>query len=313
MKKIVIVIIAAVIILAAGIVLFLYLQPRFVWIVEDRFVEAWETVLTGSPFEGTQVIPQSAEEAALRRNWYGCRIGSFQEDGTNEGPVTVYRGLSGSERHEESLVLALDPWLLFRRFTTAPLSREQAENGPGGSGLIYMAGSDEASILAWTAQLLQESPGVFPDDEELWDQTGERLFDNGRFQPGAMTFTWGEILPYLLDEDANVWVYAPLSRIRGLPTFQTNSLEADIFPGQAGWNEFGFQAEILRAASYGNNNNRKKLGDAEEWVAGASLQGRLADTIGWLAAHAETPPFNPVSGNARIIWLTSSYVWEVKN
>jgi hypothetical protein len=223
----------------------------------------------------------------------------------------VYRGLAGSVQYGDALILAVDPWLVFRRFTSPSLSREQAENGPGESGRILTAGSDGAAVRAWTAQVLQEAPGIFPRDRELWEQTGEQLFLGRLFQTGAGTYTWEEVWPLLLDDEETVWVYAPLSRIRQLPVYQTNVLEADVFPGRPVWNEFGFQAEIHRAVPYGSQKNLKKLEAAADRLRDPSFQALTADTLGWIAASPEADPFNPVSGNARIAWLTSSYVWEI--
>ena len=313
MKKIIFIFIGAGILILGGIGLFFHFQPRFVWIVEDQYIEAWETALADSPFAGTHIVQQG--ETNLPRTWYGYSIGSDvipHDSDENEIIVRVYRGLAGQRRYGEALLLAIDPWMVFRRFRSPALSRTIVENGPEGEGRMLLAGSDEAEISSWTAQLLQESPGVFSQDSSLWEQTTEHLFRSRQFQSGARTFSWPEIWPLLINEDEIVWVYAPLSRIRQQPLYETNALEADVFPGRPGWNQFGMQAEILWAAPYGSAKNREKLEAAETWLESAPLQTLLANTLGWIAAHPESPPFNPVSGNARIAWLTSSYLWTTK-
>jgi hypothetical protein len=294
--------------------LFFLLQHKAVWIVEDRYVEVWEKVLASSPspLRGAKVIPLSAEGNAPRFR-YGYIIGSAPQprvSGEDEGPV-VHRRLAETGQDGEALILTVDPWLVFRKFTSPSLSREQAENGPGESGRIFMAGSDRAAVLAWTAQLLQETPGVFSHDSELRERTEDQLFSGRVFQTGAGTYTWEEIWPYLLEDDETVWVYAPLSRIRKLPVYQTNILEANVFPGKPGWNEFGFQAEFLRAIPYGSQKDRKKLEPVANWLRDPFTQSSVADALGVIAAHPESEPFNPVSGSARIAWLTASYVWEL--
>jgi len=110
-------------------------------------------------------------------------------------------------------------------------------------------------------------------------------------------------------------MYVSLSRIRQLPTHETNVLQADIFPGRQNWSSFGFQTDILWAIPYGNEDwkNRERLKPAETWLRSAEFQILLADTMGWLSAHPESPPYNPISGNARIYYLTSSYLWTVKD
>jgi len=289
-------------------------RPRLVWIVEDRFVEAWEQVLPSSPFRKTILTPLSAAGSPLPRHWYGYRIGSRQRPSNPDGddaPIRVYRELTREGRYGEALPLTVDPWLVFRKTSTSSLNREMAERGPVGSGRIFMAGADRLAVRSWTAQLLQEAPGVFSDNEERWNRIGERIFIGRNFQAGALTYTWEEIWPHLLAEDEIVWVYSPLSRIRELPADETENIKADVFPIRPGWNEFGIQVEILWAIPYGSRRNQKKLTSAETWLQSASVQSQLADTLGWLAAHQSTRPFNSVSWNAQKAWLTASYVWEI--
>jgi hypothetical protein len=307
---------AAALVLAVCLGLSILYRPRFVWIVEDQFIEAWEEVLPSSPFRKTKLTPLSAAQSTLPRHWYGYRIGSRQGTGTPGGDnnsIRVYRGLAGQGQYGEALPLAVDPWLVFRKTATSPLNREIAERGPTGNSRIFMAGSDQSAIRAWTAQLLQETPGVFSEDEERWNRIGERLFIGRNFQPGAKTFSWDEIWPHLLEDNETVWVYSPLSRIRQLPLYETNRLEADVFPARPGWNEFGLQAEILWAIPYGSQKNRKKLASAETWLQSAPAQAQIANALGWLAAHQSAPPFNPVSGNAQTAWFAASYAWEMVN
>ena len=292
---------------ATALTLLLIFRAQPVWIVEDRFIAAWETAIADSPLRGAKIIPLSAA-VKERRSWYGYRIATAPpENGAGEGPVRVYRGLRNDRRQGESLLLALDPWLVFRRFTSPVMSREDAENGPAGQ--IYLAGSEAAAIRAWTAQLMQESPGVFSADRELWKQTEERLLDSGMFQSGSRDHGWEDILPHLTVEGAAVWIYAPFSKIRLLAEHETNSLEAGAFPGRPGWNQAGLQAELLWAKPFGRPGNRKKLEAAQAWLQGVSMQSLLADTLGWAAAHPEYSPFNRISVSARNAWRGSSYLW----
>ena len=283
--------------------LFFVTRPQPVWIVEDRYLEAWRITLRDSPLQGARLVPLSAARSALRRSWYGYRISSAPVfSGETESPVQIYHGLPGQVKYNDAIPLVIDPWLIFRRHTSPALSREQAESGSGENGRILIATSDRTAITAWAAQLLQESPGVFPPDAHSWEQMEERILQGPYFH---RTSNWEDIWPDLLQD---AWVYAPLSRIRALPLHETNILAADIFPSRPGWNQFGLQVQIIWAIPFGNKN---ELESAEAWLTSPSFQTILADTLGWLAVHPESPPFNPVSGNARIAWLTSSYVWTI--
>lgn len=307
---------------AAGLGLGLYVifSPKPVWIVEDRYTRIWESVLadSDSPLRNARVIPRSVADDEdgdlMSRSRYGYRIvlsPGPQRSAENTEPVRVYRALAREMRYGRSLALALDPWLVFRKFTVPSLSREAIENGAPAGGQIFLAGSDPNAITAWAAQLLQKTPGAFPAEAELWEQTRHDVSLSQVFQRGASTYSWTELWSPLLDENENVWIYAPLSQVRTLPVYRANVLEADVFPIRPGWTEFGIQADILWAVPYGSERNRKKLNTAETWLRSAELQALLADTMNWLAAHPEAPPYNPVSGNARIAWLTSSYVWTM--
>jgi len=314
-KFLIILAVAGVVLLVVCLGIFFYFWPRPVWIIEDRYVQVWEKVIAASPspLPKAKIIPVSAAKSRLSRSWYGYRIDSNYEPPTVEeqGSIRVYHEFR-SKTYGGALPLALDPWLVFHKFTSPPLTRQEAENGSGGNDLILLAGGDRAAVLAWAAQLVQENPGVFSRDEELWEKTEARLLRGNFFQHGAMTYSWSEMWPPLLGEGKDVRVYAPLSRIRQLPTHQTNILEADVFPGRRNWNSFGFQTDILWAIPYGEEGwkNRERLRPVEAWLRSAEFQTLLADTMGWLSAHPESPPFNPVTQSARIYYLTASYMWK---
>jgi len=303
--------------LMAGLGIFFYVSwPRPAWIIEDRYVKTWEKMLAAYPtvLPKAKIIPMSDEKARASRSLYGYRIDSTYESPTaidKEGLVRVYREFR--TENKEALPLAYDPWLVFHKFTSPPLSRDEAENGSGGKDLILLAGGDRAAVLAWIAALVQETPGVFSRDETLWEQTQTRLLRGNFFQHGAATYGWNELWPRLLGQGEDVKMYAPLSRIRQLPTHQTNVLEADVFPRRRDWREFGFQTDILWAVPFGDWKTRERLKPVEEWLKSAELQTLLADTLGWLSAHPDSPPFNPVSQSARIYYLTASYIWQVTN
>ncbi|MDR2575534.1 MAG: hypothetical protein LBC52_03735 [Treponema sp.] len=317
-KLMVILAVIGVMLLIACLGIFSYFWPRPAWIIEDRYIKVWEKVIADSPspLPKAKIIPASVAEARMSRSWYGYRIDSKYQPpatGENESSIRVYPEFR-SGNYGEAFPLALDPWLVFRKFTSPPLTRAEAENGSGGKELILLAGGDRAAVTAWIAQLVQRAPGVFSFDEELWEKTEAQLLRGNFFQHGAMTYGWVELWPRLLGGNEDVRVYAPLSRIRQLPTHQTNILEADVFPGRRDWDLFGFQTDIMWAVPFGNQGrqNREKLKPVEKWLRSAELQTLLADTLGWLSAHPESPPFNPVTGSARIYYLTASYLWTIR-
>jgi len=309
---------------AAGVVLLIvclgfvfYSWPRPAWIIEDRYLQTWEKILAASPspLPKAKIVPASAAESRMRRSWYGYRIDSKYQPpaaGEEHGSIRVYREFR-SGIYGDALPLALDPWLVFRKFTSPPLTRREAENGSEGSELILLAGGDRAAVRAWQAQILQEFPGFFPEDEALWERAEVKLLRGNFFQHGAMTYGWSELWPRLLGQGEDVRVYAPLSRIRQLPTHQTNILEADVFPVRRDWYEFGLPADILWAVPFGDWKNREKLKPVDVWLHSAEFQTLLADTLGWLSAHPDSPPYNPVTQSARIYYLTASYMWTIQN
>lgn len=300
------------VLLVLGAALYLYLnRSRPVWLVEEQYLETWKKVLAlpGSPLPDAEVLPLPPPGKRIPSYYYGYKIGSRLLVAEGETAPPVYEDLSQNLRSGDTLILALNPWLIFRKFTDPALSRAQVTGNqalPGGP--LLLAGGEASGAWAWTAQLLQEAPGVFSEDPELWEETAARIRLDSRFQRGALTYSWGELWDILLG-DGPAWIYAPLSRIRELPLYETNNLEADVFPVDETWPRFGLQAEILWAVPLGTAKNQKKLEGTAPWFHAVEPQTLLADTLGWLAAHWEAPPFNPVTASARIAWLRSSYLW----
>jgi hypothetical protein len=172
-----------------------------------------------------------------------------------------------------------------------------------------MAGQDPAVIRAWTARLIQESPGEFPREREAWDTLRDSLFFNSRFRQGSATFTWQDVWFFLLGTDT-AWTYAPISKVRELPNYRSSILEATVFPEPPGANRFGMQARILWAIPLGNEKTRAKLEESLGWLKSWETQTVIANALRWLPADPDGKPYNPVAMSARIAWLTCSYVWE---
>jgi hypothetical protein len=227
------------------------------------------------------------------------------------GIIVLYTGLSRQGEYQGVPALAVNPWMVFRSNTSLPLSRSRAETA--GEGSLYLAGRDSGSLAGWTAQLLQERPGVFPPWGERWTDTAKNLIQNRHFQQGALTYSWGEIWPRIINTPS-AWVYAPLAAAQRLPGHQLSLIEADRFPEKEDWNVFSLQAQVLWAVPFGaeNKQSRDKLLTTGEWLGKVETQSSLAADLGWIPARSEGKPYNPVALSAQLAWLASSYIWEAE-
>jgi hypothetical protein len=295
--------------MAVGIGVILANRPRYVWYVEEGLESEWRRVVNtaGPPgsFKKEPVILRAGETAPEKPG--GFVIATTREKTGN--PVTVYPRLSFVLEHEGAHVLALDPWMIFRNHQFPALSRSRVESAAGGQGELLLPGKDPAAIRAWTARLVQESPGVFPEDWERWEAAEAALFTNNRFRPGSRSFTWQDVWFVLLGDNTS-WVYAPLSRVRDLPNYRSSILEASPFPEPGGANVISLQAKILWAFPVGNVWTPAKLKKPLRWLKAAETQTIIADTLHWLPANPDGRPYDPAAMSARLAWLTASYVWE---
>jgi len=293
--------------------LYFLMRPRPVWAVEAQHEAALRRLLASSDlpqsWQRVQRLEDSGAAADLRS--YGYQITTRRGGERSDGGIrTMYPYLSQTGEHQGALALAADPWLVFRSNTALPLSRSRAEGS--GAGTLFMAGRDPMALAGWTAQLLQQRPGVFAPWGEQWTQTAESLYAKRHFQPGAQTYTWGEIWPQLIDSPLS-WAYAPLSAAQQLPGYRLSLLEADRFPEKEDWNEFSLQAQILWAIPFGAEKGgyrAKNLAKAAAWLHDAQTQSDLASAIGWIPASRSARPYNPIAYSAQLAWLGSSYIWE---
>lgn len=227
------------------------------------------------------------------------------------GPPRVHRDLQRRGGGDSGFPLALDPWLVFRRHSLDPPTRERLEARGGAGGFPLLAGGDPEAVRAWAAQDLQERPGVFPSAPEVWQERMRLLPRDGRFQRGALTYTWEDVWPRLFGPES-AWVYAPLSRLQALPGSRTSLLEGRRFPDRQGWNEYGIQARILWALPLGGRTGRRDVQAAAEWLRRADTQTLIAGALKWAPAHGAARPVNPLALAAQREWLGSSYVWEAR-
>jgi hypothetical protein len=317
----------SVVALAALVTALFLTMPRTVWVVDGAYRDQWERLLATAPRRIRLVTAPEEEGRSLRKNWHGFIISArgpleraaleaaeveapAEEEGDAAARTLVlYPRLSASREHEGALLLALDPWMMFRDFKDPAVSRERVDSAEGGEGVLVMPGRDLDSRWAWAAQLLQRQSGVFPEDKAVWQATVDGLFWNSaRFQPGAETYGWLDAMP-LLYRSSPAWVYAPLSRIRLQPPLESGGLEANRYPDAEDWHEFGIQATMLWAIPFGRDKYLEKLGDTKAWLTDPQTQTALANALGWIPAHPAGAPYNAISRSARLAYLSSSFIW----
>jgi hypothetical protein len=284
-------------------------RPQYVWYVEEGLEAAWLRVINAAAppgaFKKEIVVLEAGEKPPEKPG--GFFITTRREK--TENPLTIYPRLSFTLEHEGAQVLALDPWMIFRQHMFPPLTRSRIESVAGGEGILVLPGKDPASVRAWTARLVQQGPGIFPREPELWKAAADSLFAGNRFRRGSDTFTWQDTWFFLFGDDP-AWVYAPISRVRDLPNYRSSILEASPFPEPGGVNSIGFQAQILWAVPVGDDKTLTKLKRNLEWLKNAETQTLIADNLRWIPANPDGKPYDPSAMSARLAWLTASYVWE---
>jgi hypothetical protein len=313
----------ALFLVVAAVAVFLLVRPRAVWLVDEAQGDLWERILgSEEPPRRIRVVTAPPEGRPLSGNRYGFIISArgpleraeAEAAETDDGEaslksIVVYQRLAASRQHEGALVLALDPWMMFKDFKDPAVSRARVDAAEGGEGVLVMPGRDIDSRWAWAAQLLQKQSGIFPEDKAMWTAAVGGLFwNNRRFQPGAETYGWMDAMP-LLYRSSPAWVYAPLSRIRSQPSQDTSGLDAGRYPEPDNWHEFGIQAAMLWAIPFGREKELAKLGDIHAWLSGVKTQTAIANALGWIPATSEGVPYNAISRSARLAYLSSSFIW----
>ncbi|MCL2192969.1 MAG: hypothetical protein FWB78_06200 [Treponema sp.] len=300
--------------LMVGLVLFLA-RPRLLWYVDEDLTAAWNRFLrdANSPVTRFEVRARVGD-SPFPQGRFGFIVSTNGPQGelVPGTPLTIYPNLNRTRTFDGWQVLALDPWMVFRRHYIPEPSRSIL-NSAGDRGSLLLAGNDPRAVRAWTSQLLQESPGVFVPGEEVWRETGATLVRDYPFQSGAFSFSWIQTWP-LLFRDGDSFLYAPLSQARAFAHNARHSaglLDATTFPEPAGWNSFGLQANMLWARpQYGGERRRERLVSTEQWLGSAAVQTRIANEFEWIPAHPSGTPYNTISWQSQMAWLRSSYVWR---
>jgi hypothetical protein len=304
-----------------------------VWYVEEAFMASWGRIVRNSPvpFKKVQPLPPAGDSRhglfgfIITRSpepWFaqGAALPVSEETGagpsefpelelSSGGPVRVYPWLSQNREWKGALAIAADPWIVFYKRETPVLTWNRAANTEGGPGFLILPGADRAVVEAWTSQLVQQSPGVFPREPAVWAAAEENLFRGRRFQAGAVNFHWVDVWPLFFREET-AWVYAPISRIRELPSYRMGLLEGARFPERPGWTQFGIQAGVLWAVPAGPERQGRRLASAARWLNDPVTQAEIANTINWVPAHPAGIPFNPLTWEAQLAWIMSSFIWQ---
>ena len=299
-----------------------------VWVVDIHLRSALEHAISAVPNapDWPVLSPDSDELDAYGTRRYGVHLtDSASVQVGQPGLVLSHHNLARWGNPNDGFVVAVDPWLVFRRHSTPPLLRERVEevasppvtgsSSRSWPGTLILPGADTAALQAWTAQLLQEAPGRFESNPEEWEVVRSRLTRSGRFQRGALTYDWEDVWPRLLGNE-QVWLYAPLSRVQQLPGDRTSALEADVFPIPESWNEYGLQARLLWATPINmvswlhRTRIDRELEAAREWLQSPETQSQIASALKWTPAHRLSRAATPLSATAHRFWIGSSFIWE---
>jgi hypothetical protein len=205
----------------------------------------------------------------------------------------VYYRLSYDLQYEGAIVLAVDPWMVFRKHGDPELTADRVYAGKGAdkAGVVLIPGKDPESVRAWMARL--------KDD---------KLFETNIFPRGAQTYNWQDVFHRLMGSET-AWVYAPLSVIRRYPNFRKSILVAAPFPEQSA-NARSLQASLLWAIPLGCPEEQGKMGKIIAWLKKPETQTVIADNLDWIPADPYGKPYDPISLMSHRNWLTAEYIYE---
>jgi len=304
---------------ALGLALLVFLtlfftRPKLLWYVDEEYSAAWNRILRQSspPFTRYEVVSRGGGKT-FPKGRFGYMISTSGPRGERaEGvPVEIYRDLSRTRAYQDCFVLAVNPWMVFRKHQDPEPDRSFLDNG-NERGNILLAGANEDAVQAWLCQLLQERPGGFVRGEAVWKEKASTLVRDYPFQSGALTYTWVQVWP-LVFRTGQVSLYAPLSQARALPPYRMGLLDATPFPEPENWDRYGIQADLLWARRHGTEKQIKKLDDTEKWLKSPRTQTVIANALTWIPAHPSGTPYNTISWESQTAWLRSSYIWQGVN
>jgi len=291
-----------------------FTRPKLLWYVDEEYSAAWNRILRQiSPPVTRYEIASRIGGAPFPKGRYGYIVSVSGPGGERaEGaPVEIYRDLSRSRAYQDWIVLAVDPWMVFRKHQDPEPDRSFLDNA-NERGIILLAGASPDAVQAWLYQLLQERPGVFIQGEAIWKEKAASLVRDYPFQSGALTYSWVQVWPMVF-RSGQVSLYAPLSQARALQPYRMGLLDATRFPEPENWDRYGIQAGLLWAGRQGNEKQIKKMEDTEKWLKDPRTQTVIANALSWIPAHPSGTPYNTISWESQTAWLRSSYIWQGVN
>ena len=281
-------------------------QPPSVWYVEAGLEDTWARILRAA---------EPPEAFAEIRVWDNGEIpdGPGILIATNlwktEERAKVYYRLSWDLEYQDAIVLALDPWMIFRKHMNPALSFNRVMSGTGGSGLLLIPGRDIEAVRAWTGRFIQEEPGRFPSNE-VWQEWEQTLFSRNLFNQNMQGFDWHAVLFRLMGNEP-AWLYAPLSTIRRYRDPHKSILEATPFPERGG--QSSLQVNLLWALPLKSNfaKSNTEIENTIAWLKRPDIQTIIADTLEWIPADPYGTPYDPVSLTSHRVWLTTPWIYTL--
>ena len=291
-----------------------FTRPKLLWYIDEEYSAAWNRILRQipPPFTRYEIISRSGN-GVFPKGRFGYLVSTSGPMGERvEGaPVEIYRDLPRSRAYKDWIVLAVDPWMVFRKHQDPEPDRSFLDN-TNERGTILIAGSNGDAVQAWLFQLLQERPGVFLQGDAVWKEKAASLVRDYPFQSGASTYSWIQVWPIVF-RSGQASLYAPLSQARAQSPFRMGLLDATRFPEPENWDRYGMQAELLWAMRHGNEKQINKMDDTEKWLRNPRTQTVIANAISWIPAHPSGTPYNTISWQSQTAWLRSSYIWQGVN
>jgi hypothetical protein len=285
-------------------------QP-LVWYVEEGLESSWARILREAGRQPERSMPVQSWDGKTLPTEPGVLIA--KQPWQKQEKASVYYRLSFDLEYQGAIVLALDPWMVFRKHTNPALTINRAWSDTGGSGFLLIPGNDAAAVNAWVGRLIQEGPGKFPAEEEVWREYEQKLFSGNRFPRGSRTYTWNDVFFRLMGNETT-WVYAPLSAIRRYRDPRKAILEATPFPEAESAAQYSLQAQLLWALPIGADQKEieKRLTPTIAWLKNPKTQTVIADTLEWIPADPYGEPYDPMSLASHRNWLTASYIYEIR-
>ena len=284
-------------------------KPFANWYIQGEYERTWNQVLRGAEppiaFKEVRVWDEKTPppEAGI---WITT------EPWEKQGRVEVYFRLSYDLEYRGAIVLALDPWMVFRKHFNPGLSENRALSDAGGAGLMLIPGRDPLYVQAWVSRLVQKSPGVF-SEESSWQECEGSLFKGRRFPQGSQSYNLNDVLFRLMGNQEG-WLYAPLSAIRNYRNSQKAILEATPFPESPDNSQFSLHAnKILWAVLIGSDKEKEKLAGTLTWLKNPKTQTIIADAFEWIPADPYGQPYDPVSLSSHRNWLTANYIYVLNS